>query len=126
MQSWISAREKQKRRRGAKDCGERIKSSPPLNPCSETAGPDSKLDPYLARQTIGRDGKQNKDSKTVLTFSDNKEKKDSKCGYCENSHAIAICEEFKGLDVNSLWESATGKRVCFKCLSDKHRMRQCK
>ena len=72
------------------------------------------------------DGKQNKESKTVLTFLDNKEKKDSKCGFCENNHAIATCEEFKGLDINSRWEWATGKRVCFKCLSDKHRMRQCK
>ena len=55
VQSWISARDKQMERRGATDCGERIKSSPPLNPCSETARPDSKLDRYLARQTIGKD-----------------------------------------------------------------------
>ena len=71
------------------------------------------------------DGRQNKDSKTVLTFSENKEKKDSKCGYCENSHAIATCEQFKGLDVNLRWEWATGKRVCFKCLCKRCKRKKC-
>ena len=72
------------------------------------------------------EGKHGKESRSVLTFADDNDQRDLKCAYCKKGHAIGTCTSFRKLDTDSRWKWATEKRVCFKCLSKKHLLRQCK
>ena len=48
-----------------------------------------------------------------------------KCSYCNDSHAIFLCEEFKALSPDVRKEKVKSKRFCFNCLGGEHTVTQC-
>ena len=53
--------------------------------------------------------------------------KDCKCYYCEQpDHRLLDCLKFKEVSVDRRLSFAKSKRLCFKCLSSRHKTAQCK
>lgn len=51
----------------------------------------------------------------------------SKCVICGGNHSATECADFSKLNVNERWDAAKRYRLCFRCLSDSHKiMVKCK
>ena len=48
-----------------------------------------------------------------------------KCLYCNDSHAIFLCAEFKAFSPDVQKEKIKSKRLCFNCLGGEHAVTQC-
>ena len=67
---------------------------------------------------------ENSNDAAVNVVSEHQEKK---CPFCEKEgHLLDNCTLFKNEDVNKRWVWICQKRLCFKCLSSRHRRDRCK
>ncbi|PZC72872.1 hypothetical protein B5X24_HaOG210397 [Helicoverpa armigera] len=66
-------------------------------------------------------------SQTVLfNYNDNKDVNSDLCGFCKLSeHALPDCSKFKKALRKARWSYVKRSRVCFKCLSARHRRSTC-
>ena len=61
---------------------------------------------------------------TINTTSDNS-KNQRECVLIDGKHPIPKCENFKKMNVEERGQKAKELKLCFKCLSDAHHMRNC-
>ena len=64
--------------------------------------------------------KDKRDSK-----SDSSQPKDS-CPVCNENHPVWKCSTFKSFEVSARWDAARKHKLCFRCLSSRHRGSDCK
>ena len=48
------------------------------------------------------------------------------CPMCTEEHPVWKCPTFKSLDVSKRWDAARKHKLCFRCLSSRHRGSDCK
>ena len=54
---------------------------------------------------------------------DPKKKPSKKCKVCKESHGLWMCENFKKMPVDGRCNIAKEQKLCFRCLSDRHKGR---
>ena len=59
------------------------------------------------------------------TCSNNKLNDERACSYCSKPHAIAYCNNFKGISVKERLEFVQSSSLCFNCLG-KHQVKECR
>ncbi|CAH0727422.1 unnamed protein product, partial [Brenthis ino] len=71
-------------------------------------------------------GNQRKKMSAVYNVTEAEEEQVSQCPSCEQTHALPQCPKYKGLSLDERWELVKEKKLCFKCITKKHRRSNCK
>ena len=65
-----------------------------------------------------------KQEKTRTLFSNNSSNH-RVCTLCDGNHGIWACKQFKDMNIQQRWDCAKIKNLCYRCLGDNHRGRDC-
>lgn len=64
--------------------------------------------------------------KAVYAVAESTEEQAEPCPSCEQAHALTKCPTYKALSVDKRWDFVREKKLCFKCIRNKHRRLNCK
>ena len=77
-----------------------------------------------AMPQVGIKKKTNRDA--VYTTTEKEDEKKQECLCCGGEHEVPKCSKFLKMNVDERWEWARTAKVCFKCVTRRHRREHCR